>query len=129
MDRLTHEADMAGVRSSIANANNQSFLLEERICAVDTKIDQKYCTAAEERDIPIKVRKAGYFDAVSEVSCGSHRHHTSSHKMSECALGSRHATPSENSVGACSQVFKDWSCLASILTHYSSNADTRGYFP
>eukprot|EP00116_Pleurobrachia_bachei_P003624 sb/3463886/ len=33
---------------------------------------------------------------------------------------------SENSVGACSQVFKDWSCLASILTHYSSNADTRG---
>eukprot|EP00116_Pleurobrachia_bachei_P000818 sb/3461080/ len=33
---------------------------------------------------------------------------------------------SETSVGACSQVFKDCSCLASILTHYSSNADTRG---
>eukprot|EP00116_Pleurobrachia_bachei_P006549 sb/3466811/ len=36
---------------------------------------------------------------------------------------------SRDGVGACSQVFKDWSCLASILTHYSLNADTRGYFP
>eukprot|EP00116_Pleurobrachia_bachei_P018701 sb/3478963/ len=36
---------------------------------------------------------------------------------------------SRDRVGACSQVFKDWSCLASILTHYSLNADTRGYFP
>ena len=38
MEKLTHEAEMAAVRSAIANANNQSFLLEERICALDSKV-------------------------------------------------------------------------------------------